>query len=378
MEKTKAEESSKFRRFAARRPRTVLLLVNVVGIAIVLLLVEIVLRAWGLVPGYLDMGHDDFRPLPKGQTLTVSREYYTDSIGIFRALPDSFNRRPGYHVNSWGFRGPEFDLKDSSRKKIMLIGDSFTWGAHATPIDSSYADRLRRPGYQILNFGIPGTEPDQYERIAERYLDTVKPDMVCLFFYMGNDVMGQPKIVLPNSNIYHITNVGWLNAYLEGGYIGGPEETYNYYLKRFNLPPNNLFNRFCALTVIGTRVWQVMDQLKWVDEQRPDSVGTRKAKALEMYLQGPYSGPHVRHISEMCAERSIPFRMFVIPKHDVIERPDTAAMPTLFSGTPYLYLEGLTADDYYGRPDGHFNNKGHRKMAEFVRREIERVLGGAE
>jgi hypothetical protein len=214
--------------------------------------------------------------LPQGQTLQVSREYYSDSLGIFKALPDSFNHRTGYHVNSWGFRGAEFDLTDSSRQKIMLIGDSFTWGAHADPIDSSFADRLRSPDRQILNFGIPGTNPDQYERIAQRYIPIVNPDVICVFFYMKNDAMPWPNDVVPYGNCYHITNIGWLNAYLEGPYIGGPEETYQYYLERFNIPPNNWFNRFCAQTVIGSRFWQVLERMKWVDDRRPAHIQARK------------------------------------------------------------------------------------------------------
>lgn len=364
---------SPFKQFAARRPRTTLLGVNVVGITVVVTVVEMLLRAWGMAPGYLDMGYDDFRPLPEGERLTVSREFYTDSLGIFRALPDSFRHRPGYHVNAWGFRGPAFDLQDSSRKRVMLIGDSFTWGATARPIDSSFADRLRLPGYQIFNLGIPGTNPDQYERMALHYMPLIHPDMVCVFFYAGNDVMLWPNDVVPYGNCYHITNVGWLNAYLEGPYIGGPEETYTYYVQRFNVPPNNWFNRFCALTVIGSRLWQVLDRLGWVDGKRLPQVQARKDASSAAATHGPYSGAHLRNIQRHCAEQGIPFRLFVIPRHHAIAPPDTVACPKMLGGLPYIYPEGLTKEDYYGRPDGHFNNSGHRKMAETILRELTRM-----
>ncbi|HEX2901663.1 MAG TPA: hypothetical protein VHS96_18270, partial [Bacteroidia bacterium] len=366
-----SSSKSKFRLWAARRPRLVLLLVNMVGITLVLVIVELVLRAWGLAPGYLDMGHADFKPLAKGQQLQVSEEFYTDSLGIYRAFPDSFVNR-GFPVNSWGFRGPEFDLQDSSRKRVMLIGDSFTWGANAKPMDSCYADLLRGLGHQVFNFGIPGTDPDQYERIAELYIPQVNPDMVCLFFYMNNDIMRYPKAVVPNGNIYHITNVGWLNAYLDGDYIGGPEETYAYFKQRFNVPPTNAFNRLCAKTVIGTRAWQVLNRLEWVDGKRPAAIQARMDASEEARKHGPYAGRHLRVVARICASRGIPFRMFVIPGHDAIQRPDTAAMPGLFVGLPYHYPEGLVSADYFGRPDGHFNNSGHRKMAQTVTREIEK------
>lgn len=370
----KEAEAQGLRRWMRRRPRMVLLLVNLMGILLVLVVAEYALRGWGMVPGYLDMGHADFHPLPKGESLRVSQEFYTGDDGIYRALPDSFLRRPGYHVNSWGFRGPEPDLGDSVRPRLMLIGDSFTWGAHADPIDSSYADLIRRPDVQVFNFGIPGTDPDQYQRVAETFIPRVEPDAVFLFFYMANDAMSLPHDVGPRQNCYHITQIGWLNAFLDGGYIGGPEETYRYYLDRFNVPPHNAFNRFCARTVIGTRFWQVLDRLGWVNSTRTPEIEARKARNIEQLKSKPYSGGHLRAISSYCAGRGIPFRLFFIPAHTAIERPDTASEPRLLGGLPYLYPEGLTADDYYGRPDGHYNNAGHRKMAALVKAEMERIF----
>jgi hypothetical protein len=364
---------SKFGRFAKRRPRMVLLCVNLVAISLILLVAEILLRSWGNVPGYLHMGHDVFRPLADGQTLQVSEEYFTDSLGIYRADPDSFVHR-GFLVNSWGFRGPEFDLQDSARKRIMLIGDSFTFGAHAKPMDSCYADLIRRTGHQIFNFGIPGTDPDQYERIAKHYIPIVKPDLVCLFFYMNNDVMYYPKDVVPDGNIYHITNIGWLNAYLDGSYIGDAEETYAYFLKRFGVPPNNVFNRLCARTVIGTRLWQAMDRFGWVNGKREPAMQQRMDSSAGLRKRGPYAGKHLQAVAGMCEAAGIPFRMFFIPGHGAIERPDTAAMPSLFEGLPYVFPENLTVEDYYSKTDGHFNNSGHRKMAEVIMEELLRVL----
>ncbi len=364
---------SKFGRFAKRRPRTVLLLVNLFLLLLIFFVAEILMRAWGNVPGYLHMGHAVFRPLEEGQTLQVSEEYYTDSLGIYRADPDSFVNR-GFLVNSWGFRGPEFDLQDSVRKRVMLIGDSFTFGAHAKPMDSCYADLLRASGHQIFNFGIPGTDPDQYERIARNYIPQVHPDMVCLFFYMNNDIMYYPKDVVPGGNIYHITNIGWLNAYLDGGYLGGPEETYAYFLKRFAVPPNNFFNRLCARTVVGTRLWQALDHFGWVNGQREPAIQQRMETSAELRKQGPYAGKHLRAVAQVCEAEGIPFRIFFIPGHGAIERPDTAAMPTLLEGLPYVYPDGLTVEDYFAKTDGHFNNSGHRKMADVVMGELLRVL----
>ena len=370
----KAAPKSKLGKWMQQNPKRFLLLANVFGLLVIVIFFEILLRSWGLAPGYLDMGWDDFRPLPEGETLKVSKEFYTDSEGIFKALPDSFNHRPHYHVNSWGFRGDEFQPDDSSRKKIMLIGDSFTWGANAKPVDSSYADLIRRPEYQILNFGIPGTEPDQYAHIAEHYIPLVNPDMVCLFFYMGNDVLMMRQDVKPFQNRYHLTQLGWLNAFLDGDYIGDADATYAYYLKRFNLPKTTLFNKFCALTVIGTRFWQLLTRVGVLSADREPEIQKRIDAFQKGAMDGPYSGEYLRKIQAQCKAANIPLKLFVMSDHNDISRPAKADSPGLFQGLDYFFPEDITLDDYYGRPDGHYNNSGHRKMARHILKEIEKVF----
>lgn len=368
------EPKSKLGQWMQRNPKRFLLLANFLGLFLVLLVVEILLRSWGLVPGYLDMGWDDFRPMPKGQKLQVSTEFYTDSEGIFKALPDSFVHRPNYHVNSWGFRGPEFEPHDSSRKKIMLIGDSFTWGATAKPVDSSYADLIRRPDLQIMNFGIPGTEPDQYLRLAELYIPKVNPDMVCIFFYMGNDVLMTHQDVKPFQNRYHITNIGWLNPFLDGPYIGDAEETYAYYLKRFSVPKSTILNKFLAQTVIGTRLWQLLSRVGILSNKLDEEVQSRIDTFQHEAKNGPYSGEYLREIKAICAARKIPIKLFVMADHNQIEVPKNANTPGLFEGFDFLFPEDIQSSDYYGRPDGHYNNSGHRKMAKHILVEIRRLF----
>lgn len=372
--KEKVAPKSKLGNWMQRNPKRFLVLVNLFGLCLILLIFEILLRSWGLVPGYLDMGWDDFRPLPKGEKLQISKEFYTDAEGIFKALPDSFNHRPHFHVNSWGFRGDEFEPNDSSRKKIMLIGDSFTWGANARPITNSYADLIRKPEYQVMNFGIPGTEPDQYAHIAAHYIPLVKPDMVCVFFYMGNDVLMMRQDVKPFQSRYHLTQIGWLNAFLDGDYIGDAEATYAYYLKRFNLPQTTFFNKICAQTVIGTRLWQFLTRVGILSDDRDPEIQARIDSFQKNAVDGPFSGEYLRKIQAQCKAAEIPLKLFVMSDHNDISRPANAETSGLFQGFDYFFPEDMTIDDYYGRPDGHYNNSGHQKMAKHVLNEIEKVF----
>lgn len=362
-------------RWMHRHPRMFLLLINLFGLMVLLGIAEIALRSFGFHPGYLEMGWTDFQPLERGAKLEVRYDFYTDSLGIFKASNKPDVHGPGYFVNSMGFRGPEFMPQDSSRKKVMLIGDSFTWGATARPIDSSYADLIRRPDWQVMNFGIPGADPDQYERIAEVYIPVMKPDVVCLFFYMANDVMHLPQHVEPFQNRYHLTNVGWLNPFLDGSYIGDAEATYAYCTERFTIPSTNLLNRFCASTCIGTLVWRGLLRMHLVKENHAPALQNRIDAAYQVMLKGPYAMPHLQKVQAICAAHNIPFRLFIIPTHNDIHAPTAKEKETLFQGIDLSYYDQFKIEDYQPRPDAHFNNAGHRKMAQYVSQELEKILG---
>jgi hypothetical protein len=374
-QKSATPASAGKQRWMHRHPRKFLLLVNLIGMLVLLAISEVALRSWGFHPGYLEMGWMDFQPLERGAKLEVRYDFYTDSLGIFKASNKPDVHGPGYFVNSMGFRGPEFEPQDSSRKKVMLIGDSFTWGATARPIDSAYADRIRRPDWQVMNFGIPGADPDQYERIAEIYIPQMKPDVVCLFFYMANDVMHLPQHVGPFQNRYHLTNVGWLNPFIDGVYIGDAQATYDYCAERLTIPPTNLLNRLCALTCVGTLAWRALLRLHVVGEHHAAPLQAAIDAAQKLRVLGPYANPHLQKVQALCTAHNIPFRLYLIPTHNDIHAPTAKENETLFQGLEVQYCDQFLLEDYNERPDGHFNNQGHRKMSQYVSAQLEKILG---
>lgn len=86
-------------------------------------------------------------------------------------------------INSAGMRSDRNYLVDKpvGRKRIAVIGDSFTFG-FGVENESTFVSVLEKnlPGYEVLNFGIPGYGIDQmyvlYQTIVTRY----SPDMVML------------------------------------------------------------------------------------------------------------------------------------------------------------------------------------------------------
>lgn len=87
-----------------------------------------------------------------------------------------------YHINSAGFRTPEF--LPSSEKRILILGDSFLFGLFLEE-DSTVASRLNRllgDDYRVFNMSAPGWGVDQMYHAYLKYVDEINPDQVILFF----------------------------------------------------------------------------------------------------------------------------------------------------------------------------------------------------
>lgn len=367
--------------FYRRHPRLARWGLVALGFLVAFGLVEGFLRIKGYRAGYIHMGTGPFRPLADGESLNLSHEFFTDSTGMFRAAPDSFNGRqayPGYYINRDGFRNPEWKDLDSTRRRLLLLGDSFLWGATAQPIDSAFAGHIGRAGYTCINLGIPGTDPDQYALAAARYLDRFQPDAVCIFFYAANDVILRPRQLRPGVNRYHITrNLGWLDAYLDHpAGMADPQATYDWYSKRFSVPPGSFWNGFCRQTAAFSLLWQLQRNHfgkvspAW-DPAVADSVALTNAAAKTD--SGAVSGTYLREIQARCAAAGIPCHIFLIPVHTQLEADFFAAYPRLRTGLQWHVPAALTRDDYNDWPDGHFNNTGHRKFAGFVLEKLQQA-----
>ena len=181
------------------------------------------------MPGYLGR-FINFKSVEK---LEVSLPFVTDGEGVHKANIDHYNSSV-VKINSEGFRGAEFTTDTSEKVSILFLGDSFAWGASAKPLTKSFVDIVSRSGFLTYNTGIPGTSPNQYAYLAEKYVPRLKPDIVAVMLYMGND-LAPPSPMLPDKNILHYTNAGSFYAFDADGKYMTPEESYKYYSNKSNL-----------------------------------------------------------------------------------------------------------------------------------------------
>ena len=96
-------------------------------------------------------------------------------------------------VNAAGLRGMEVE---PNSKKILVVGDSYTFGVYVDD-GQTYSAVLERlataqaPGWQVLNAGYAaGFETDQHYAWLTQNIDKLRPKVVVLGIFLGNDIIG--------------------------------------------------------------------------------------------------------------------------------------------------------------------------------------------
>lgn len=341
--------------------------VNFAVLFVLLIILEVVLRlaGWNTIvemeqkaPGWKNR-YKQYCPRILSQKLEIQNSFYTDSEGFFKANPEYYARLKNedpykVSVNRDGFRGNSFEYVKTSKPKILLIGDSFTWGASAEPFSNSFADLLGAAGYHVYNAGMPGTDSQQYAMIAEKYTASLKPDVVAVCVYMGNDVSTRPLLIKPNKNLHYNTNYGFLMGYDDNGhFFKDAQEAFQYLKKRKCGYVSGPIDYFMYKTVIGRVIVNALFRKQNITQYD----GTKKSVRNSLL-----------RIQNVCDKNGAKCIIFLIPfvKQDVQKHKSIQNNLYLFEGLSVYYPENVGKDDYCKPPNNHFNNSGHKKYADFM------------
>ncbi len=84
-----------------------------------------------------------------------------------------------------------FSPRGGVSRRVLHLGDSIAFG-FGVPRDQTLTAELERlePGVQHINAGIPGTAPDAYLAVLQRWLASHEIDVVVMHVYEGNDLDG--------------------------------------------------------------------------------------------------------------------------------------------------------------------------------------------
>lgn len=158
------------------------------GVLVALVLAEVLVRLTGLASPPVAVSADEDR--------------FAAAPGAFLPAPALVDRRNAslphvVSINALGFRGADVSRsKGSGERRVLFIGDSFTWGDYVDD-DSTLPAQFERiigsacSGVRSLNFGLGGTTIDAQLAMLERGL-TLAPDLVVLVFH-DNDVRDLEK-----------------------------------------------------------------------------------------------------------------------------------------------------------------------------------------
>jgi uncharacterized protein YhhL (DUF1145 family) len=127
------------------------------------------------------------------------------------------------HTNSQGFHDRERTVERiSSGPRVLAVGDSFVMGAGVT-YDESFTTLLekalqaRYPGAEVINFGVPGYQPDNYLSLLKSHGVQYRPDLVLLGFYLGNDLAppSQSEMIVAGQRYKVHINGNWGHDHLD-------------------------------------------------------------------------------------------------------------------------------------------------------------------
>jgi hypothetical protein len=272
-------------------------------------------------------------------------------------------------VNNKGFKSIDFKKYNSNKVKVLLIGDSFTYGMSAHPVFASFPDILLTKGYVVFNPSFPTNDPENYLQIAKKYINSLNPDIVVVNFYMGNDIMVSDRKTIPYQQHMYPTNAGWIYGEVNGQYFENANDAYNYFISLLYIDKENLYGRFFSQTVLSTFAWMLIE--RYLPYIFYDDINLRDTSP-----KPSLSEERLNEIERICNENGATYVLSVIPDIPEMNKSvsDFNPLEIFRSQKPYL-IDNIKVEDYVlKKTDGHFNNNGHLKYAEFLDGVITEVM----
>ena len=92
-----------------------------------------------------------------------------------------------YRLNSLGLRDEEIEPRTGGERRVLVLGDSFTFGLGVEDAGATFPALLeqRLPGgVEVLNAGLPGSLTGDWVALWEKVAPRFDPDLVLLVFFL--------------------------------------------------------------------------------------------------------------------------------------------------------------------------------------------------
>ena len=103
-------------------------------------------------------------------------------------------KSPDIRINNVGFRGQDIDTSRATTPRILILGDSYAFGAGVGEEETLAAvikKHLAAQQPEVINAGVPGYGIFQTAVLLKRWIPILRPDVVVLIFPIG-DILRQP------------------------------------------------------------------------------------------------------------------------------------------------------------------------------------------
>jgi hypothetical protein len=343
------------------------------------IVVEIVLRIMGYKPGVADDFYYNSGDLVHDNILFGDEMGITHHRSSGRFLNDQQINKEGY------FSEIEFTMEamDSLRKRgkkvVLLVGDSYTQGCCPDSYTKSFAYRINQSDdYEVLNFGVGGTDPLHYELVVKKYLPLLKPDLVLVAVYLGNDRMAYDRTPKPFVPVcYPVKNGPWLSseAYINlapaNTYFKSFEEACEFFFTYYSLRGKNAkwYEKIIKHSIILSRIY-----LHFKIQAAEKDMASKLYRSPE---KPPFTYNHLKEIQRFCGTNSTPvvFAAIESPEDMTNQVNSRKEYGYFFNEIKWHLPEGIQLDDYDGLQHGnHFTASGHGKFAKFLKPLIQKAL----
>ncbi len=273
------------------------------------------------------------------------------ATGVFPGSVDS-KRMFSYRTNDHGLRERDRPAKAPGTKRVLVMGDSYTWG-YAIAEEEAYpqvAERLLaergRSDIEVINGGIPDYNSRQERALLQQLIPTYQPDAVFLS-YVVNDAEPSTAMPTPPEEVYRHSR-SW--------FVTEVAERLNRRLFRHRVLPSAKDN-------VGSNYLDGFEEgsVKWRDSR--EAIG--QMRDLSAAAGAPFTilmlPDFTQPFDESYAYRKI--HNAVASWGRELNIPEFDLLTTTFRGQNH--------EAFWVPWDGHPNADAHRKIAEFL---VDRIL----
>lgn len=312
-----------------------------------------------------------FKENPKDQFDSLMGWTHRPGVKVHQTYDE---RTVTYKINDKGFRDSLVVAykKNLERKRIVIIGDSFTFG-HGVEETERYGNRLKEKlgNVDMINLGVSGYSTAQQYLTLKNEGFKYQPDLVILGLYMSNinrnlDTVSRPFLSFNGDSLVPVNvpinykaaltvsdeqpyTYGWLETHLKSVQI--IEERLNYLMRRIDPLPQY---------EDGQVGWLL---LKKIIKEMNDRCKKRDCDLVVILIpnQGFYGGTLEYWTSKKPFEQMIRFT-----KEENI--PCINLLPTLSEYTKNHSLNSILI-----KGDGHWNALGHMLVADYIYQELTNI-----